>query len=141
MAGFEATAHVEIAATPEVVWTAMTDPDRVAKYMMGSRVETDWVPGSAITWSGEWEGRPYQDKGRVIAAEPGRRLEVTHYSPLSGGDDVPDNYHTLRYELTADGSTTALTLTQDGCASQKQADGFSENWQSMLEGLKEVAES
>ena len=89
MAGYEASAHVDIAAPPETVWTAMTDPDKVAKYMMGSRVETDWLPGSAITWSGEWEGRPYKDKGRVLVAEPGRRLEVTHYSPLSGDDDVP----------------------------------------------------
>jgi len=43
MAGFEATARTEVAAPPERVWTAMTDPDQVAQYMMGSRVETDWL--------------------------------------------------------------------------------------------------
>lgn len=94
MAGFEATGRTEIAAPPARVWTAMTDPDQVAQYMMGSRVKTDWQPGSPITWSGDWEGRPYQDTGEVLAAEPGRLLEVTHYSPLTGDEDVPENYHT-----------------------------------------------
>ena len=70
MTGFEAVARTEVAAPAERVWNAMTDPDQVAQYMMGSRVETDWKPGSPIIWSGEWEGKPYQDKGKVLAAEP-----------------------------------------------------------------------
>lgn len=119
----------------------MTDPDQVEQYMMGSRVDSDWQPGSAITWSGEWEGKSYQDKGRVLAAEPGRLLEVTHYSPLSGDEDVPENYHTLRYELSAAGDGTTISLTQDGCECAEQAEQFSRNWQGMLDGLKRVAES
>jgi len=134
-------ASTEVAASPERVWTAMTDPDQIAQYMMGSRVETDWEPGSSITWSGEWEGRPYQDKGAVVAAERGRLLVVTHYSPLTGAEDKPENYHTLRYELSQAGSGTAVSLTQDGCESAEQAEQFSQNWQSMLDGLKTVAEA
>lgn len=141
MTGFEAVARAEIAAPRERVWTAMTDPDQVAQYMMGSRVETDWKPGSPVTWSGEWEGKPYQDRGEVLAAEPGELLEVTHFSPLAGDEDVPENYHTLRYELSEAGDGTLVSLTQDGCESEEQAEQFSQNWQSMLEGLKKVAES
>ena len=66
---------------------------------------------------------------------------VTHYSPLTGDDDVAENYHTLRYELSQDGDGTAVSLTQDGCASQEQAERFSQNWQGMLDGLKKVAEA
>lgn len=140
MTGYEATARTEVAAPPERVWEAMTDPDQVAEYMMGSRVESDWRPGSQITWSGEWEGRPYQDKGEVLEAEPGRRLVVTHYSPLTGQEDVPESYHTVRYELTPAAHGTTLALTQDGCDSEEQAKQFSRNWQGMLDGLKKVAE-
>ena len=141
MPGFEAVARTEVAAPPERVWTAMTDPDQIAQYMMGSRVETDWKPGSPITWSGEWEGRPYQDKGEVVAAERGRLLEVTHYSPLTGDEDMSESYHTLRYELSQAGSGTAVSLTQDGCESEEQAEQFSQNWQGMLDGLKTLAEA
>ena len=140
MTGHVATARTEIAATPDRVWEAMTDPDQVAQYMMGSRVESDWTPGSTITWSGEWEGKPYQDKGEVLQAEPGRLLEVTHYSPMTGEDDVPENYHTVRYELTRSGSGTAVALSQDGCTDEEQARQFSQNWQGMLDGLKRVVE-
>ena len=141
MAGFEATGRTEIAAPPARVWTAMTDPDQVAQYMMGSRVKTDWQPGSPITWSGEWEGKPYQDKGEVLQAEPGRLLEVTHYSPMTGDEDIPENYHRVRYELSSEGGGTAVQLTQDGCDSAKQAEQFSQNWQGMLDGLRKVAEA
>lgn len=141
MTGFEAVARTEVAAPPERVWNAMTEPDQVAQYMMGSRVQTDWKPGSPITWSGEWEGKPYQDKGEVLAVEPGRLLEVTHYSPLTGDEDAPENYHTLRYLLSQGIGGTAVSLTQDGCTSEEQAEQFSKNWQGMLDGLKNVAEA
>jgi uncharacterized protein YndB with AHSA1/START domain len=141
MTGHVATAHVDIAAPPDRVWQAMTDPEQVAEYMMGSRVESDYRVGSPITWSGEWEGRPYQDRGEVLQVQPGRLLEVTHYSPLTGQDDVPENYHTVRYDLTASGDGTAVDLAQDGCDTEQQAEQFSQNWQGMLEGLKKVAET
>ena len=52
--------------------------------MFGAELETDWAEGSPITWSGEWEGKPYQDKGKVLEVDPGRRLVHTHFSALSG---------------------------------------------------------
>ena len=86
------------------------------------------------------DGKPYRDKGEVLEVDPGRRLAVTHYSPLMGQDDVPENYHTVRYELSPSGDGTAVELTQDGCDSAEQAEQFSQNWQGMLDGLKKVAE-
>lgn len=140
MTGYEATAHVDVAAPPERVWQALTDPEEIAQYMHGSRVSTDWRPGSAITWSGEFDGKPYEDKGTVLEAEPGSRLVLTHFSPLMGGDDVPENYHTVRYELSDSGVGTSLSLTQDNNSSEEQAAQFSRNWQGMLDGLKQVVE-
>src|SRR5215467_4440249 len=77
------------------VWNALIDPAAIKQYLFGTTVHTDWKPGSAIRWTGEWQGRAYEDKGTVIAAERGRRLQFTHYSPLSGLPDVPENYHTV----------------------------------------------
>ncbi len=141
MTGYIARAQTEVAAPVERVWDAMTDPDQIAEYMMGARVESDWQQGSAITWSGEIDGKPYQDRGEVLEVEPGRRLVVTHYSALSGQDDVPDNYHTVRYDLAPAGEGTTVGLAQDGCASAEEAEQFSKNWQMMLDGLKKVAEA
>jgi uncharacterized protein YndB with AHSA1/START domain len=136
MAGHVATAHTDVAATPERVWAALTEPEQIAVYMQGSRVETTWEVGRPITWNGEYDGRPYQDKGEVLTYDEPHVLSVTHYSPLMGQPDEPDSYHTLVYTLTASGDGTRLELTQDGNDSEEQADQFSQNWQEMLDGLK-----
>lgn len=141
MTGKVATAAVDIAATPQRVWTALTDPDEIEKYMFGSRVETDWKPGSSIVWKGEYEGRQYEDKGQVIEVQPGRRLVVTHFSPLSGRPDEPGNYHTVSYELRGSGDSTRVELSQDNNGSAEEAEHSAANWQLMLDGLKQHLES
>jgi uncharacterized protein YndB with AHSA1/START domain len=139
-AGFVATAETEIEAPPKRVWTALTDPDEIEKYMFGSHVVTDWKPGSPIVWKGEYEGKKYEDKGNVLEYEPERLLRVTHFSPLSGQDDVPANYHTLTYELEGRGEKTLVALTQDNNPTAEAAQHSKANWQKMLSGLKEVVE-
>ena len=140
MSEFVATAATDIGASPERVWAALTDPEQIAVYMQGSRVATTWDVGSPITWDGEHEGRAYQDKGEVLTYDEPHVLSVTHYSPMMGQPDEPENYHTLVYTLTAAAEGTHLELTQDGNESEEQAEQFSQNWQGMLDGLKEHVE-
>lgn len=140
MNGIVASAQVNIAAPAADVWAALTDPARIKEYMFGSTVETDWQPGGSITWSGEYNGLPYQDKGEIIAVEPPRRLEVTHFSPMTGADDVPENYHHISYTLTPAGHGTLVALTQDNNPDEDVAAHSARNWQAMLEGLKRHVE-
>ena len=136
MTGYVATAQTDVAAVPDRVWAALTEPEQIATYMQGSKVTTTWEVGSPITWDGEYDGRPYQDKGEVLTYDEPRVLSVTHYSPMMGQPDEPENYNTLVYTLTAAGDGTHLELTQDGNESEEQAEQFSQNWQGMLDGLK-----
>ena len=140
MSGHVATAQCEIDAPPEKVWRALTDPQLIKKYMFGSEVRTDWKPGSPITWQGEFEGRKYMDKGEIIDVEPGRRLEITHFSPLTGQEDRPENYHKVSYELQQTDGGTSVRLTQDNSSSAEEAEHSAATWQMMLDGLKKVAE-
>ena len=141
MTGAVATAETEIHATPQRVWAALTDPDQVAAYMDGSRVETTWEVGSPITWTGEYDGHAYQDKGKVLAYDEPHVLSVTHYSPLMGQDDESANYHTVVYTVTVDGGLTRISLTQDNCNDQRQAEQFSRHWQQMLDQVKTHVET
>ncbi len=106
-----ATAEIDIAAAPDQVWKALTDPALISEYMFGSQVETDWL-----------------------------RLVVTHYSPMSGEDDTPENYHTLTYGLRGDGATTHLSLSQDNNADAEEAERSRSTWATVLAALKDVAE-
>jgi uncharacterized protein YndB with AHSA1/START domain len=119
----------------------LVDPQKVKQYMHGTNMETDWSVGSPITWKGEWKGQPYEDKGTVLEVQPQTLLKMTHWSPMGGSEDKPENYHTVTYELTDHDGTTELTVKQDNNASQEEANSMAENnWGPVLEGLKKVAE-
>jgi uncharacterized protein YndB with AHSA1/START domain len=140
MADHVATAEAEINASPAKVWAALTDPDQIEQYMFGSQVVTDWKQGSPIVWKGEYEGKTYEDKGEIVEIEPERRLKVTHFSPLSGQEDRPENYHTVLYELEKRGGRTHVSLSQDKNPSKEAAEHSRVNWEKMLAGLKQVVE-
>ena len=136
-----ARASARIAAPADSVWRALTDPAEVKKYFFGTDLRSDWKPGSPISWRGEWQGRKYEDKGKVLEAERPRRLKYTHFSPLSGQEDRPENYHTITVELEPEGAGTRVTLTQDGNADAKARDHSQENWSMVLDGLRKLLET
>jgi uncharacterized protein YndB with AHSA1/START domain len=142
MAGsFTAVKDITIHASRESVWQALVDPQKVKQYMHGTNMETDWSVGSPITWKGEWKGQPYEDKGTVLEVHPQSLLKMTHWSPMGGSEDRPENYHTVTYELAERDGTTDLTVKQDNNATQEEAESMAENnWGPVLEGLKQVAE-
>ena len=140
--GFEAISRVTIHAPIAQVWDALTNPDAVRKYLHGTNLATDWRVGSPISWKGEWKGQSYEDKGTVLESDPPRHLKYTHWSPLGGSEDKPENYHTVTCELTEQGAETVLTLIQDNNATQEEADRMAEqNWGPVLQLLKQTAES
>lgn len=141
MKGITATAETDIQASPDRVWQGLTDPDMIQQYMFGSRVETDWQPGSPISWKGDYEGRGYEDKGEIVDIAENQRLVVTHFSPLSGQPDEPANYHTLSYQLSPSGNGTHITLSQDNNGSEDEANHSRKNWEMVLAGLKKTVES
>jgi uncharacterized protein YndB with AHSA1/START domain len=137
--GFEAIKTMVIDAPRAKVWDALTNPAKVKQYMHGADLSTDWKVGSPIIWRGEWKGHSYVDKGTVLTFEVERLLSYTHWSPMGGSEDTPENYHTVTYELAEDRGKTTLTLTQDNNATQAEADTMAENnWAPVLLGLKET---
>jgi uncharacterized protein YndB with AHSA1/START domain len=91
-------------------------------------------------WRGVWDGKEYEDRGRVLEFEPDRRLVVTHFSPLSGQEDVPENYHTLTWTLEDQAGATQLTLSQDNNASAEEAAHSKGMWDSLVTSVKGIAE-
>ena len=108
--------------------------------MFGSRVETDWKPGSPIVWKGEYEGKAYEDKGEIVEVEPERRLKVTHFSPLSGAGGCARELPHARLRARAARWQTHVSLSQDNNPNDEAAEHSRANWEKMLAGLKEVAE-
>jgi uncharacterized protein YndB with AHSA1/START domain len=139
-ANFIAKASVNIQAPASKVWEALTRPELIKQYLFGTQVVTDWQVGSPITYKGVWQGKPYEDKGKVLQVEPGKLLVSTFWSSLSGDADIPENYKTVRYELSPTGGGTTLTIIQDNNASQEEAEHSEQNWKMVLEGIKRLLE-
>jgi uncharacterized protein YndB with AHSA1/START domain len=134
-------------ASPTTVWEALTDPDAIRTYFLGATVDTDWQVGSPITWSGEWQGRPYQDRGEILAVEANRELKYSHWSPLTGSADEPDNYHVIDVTLNEVDGGTEVTLTQSNLngtttdADREHRADYEQTWKTMLDGLKKTVET
>ena len=135
-----AKATTTINAPASKVWDALTKPEQIKQYLFGTQVTTDWHVGSPITYKGEWKGKAYEDKGKVLEFEPRKRLVSTFWSALAGLPDTPENYKTVRYELASEGDRTKLTITQDNNASQEEAKEAEENWRMVLDGIKKLLE-
>jgi hypothetical protein len=69
-----------------------------------------------------------------------KTLQYSHFSPLSGAPDQPENYHTVTISLSGRGETTAVSLTQDNNPSEKALEESERNWEAMLDGLKKYVE-
>jgi uncharacterized protein YndB with AHSA1/START domain len=135
-----AKANIRINAPSECVWRALVDPQLIRHYMFGADVKSDWQEGSTITWKGEWQGKPYEDRGVILRLQPGQLIQYSHFSPLSGMPDRPENYHTVTVELAGDGDHTHVSLTQDNNASEDERVDSEHNWETMLLSLKKLVE-
>ncbi|MBE4717841.1 SRPBCC domain-containing protein [Pseudarthrobacter sp. AB1] len=135
-----ATSTIAIEAPADRVWRVITDPAAVKEFMFGADLETDWTEGSPIAWRGEWEGKPYEDKGEILEVDPGRRLVHSHFSPLGGQEDKPENYHTLTWTLEGQGGATTLTLSQDNNANEDAAEHSKGMWDMLVADVKKIAE-
>ncbi|HUC21020.1 MAG TPA: SRPBCC domain-containing protein [Candidatus Polarisedimenticolaceae bacterium] len=140
-APYNAVVTLTINAPVDEVWKALTEPAQIKQYMHGTTTVSAWKIGSPIFWRGEWEGKQYEDKGVIHAFEPPKLLKFTHWSPMGGSEDKPENYHTVRYELIAEGTRTTLTLTQGNNPSQEAADKMANTaWAPMMQTLKAMLE-
>lgn len=138
--GLVAESSVTIDVPPARVWDGLTNPDIIKQYMFGAQMDCDWREGSPLVLRGEWEGKTFEDKGTVLRAQKERLLEYTHFSPLSGAEDLPENYHTVTIELVQDGERTVVSLAQDNNATEEERDQAASTWATMLGTMKDVLE-
>lgn len=131
---------LEINAPKSSVWDALINPEKIAKYFFGTKTISDWRVGSSIIFTGEWEGKPYEDKGTILQIEKEKILSYDYWSNFSGQPDVPENYQTITYTLEQVGDITHLTVTQENCISEEVRDHSEKNWTMILGSMKEMLE-
>lgn len=132
---------VTIKAPPSKVWQALTDPDLIRQYLFGTHARSDWKKGSPIIYTGEWQGKRYEDKGKIIDIIPEELLHTTYFSSMSGKEDIPDNYANVIYKLEAQDIYTKIIIQQDNIEDESGVAHMKENWGKVLDGMKRLLES
>ncbi|HYG49287.1 MAG TPA: SRPBCC domain-containing protein [Flavobacteriales bacterium] len=131
---------IEINKTPQEVWRALTDSEKIKIFFFGTECTSDWKKGSPITYRGIWQGKPYEDKGNILDVEEGKFIYYNYWSSFSGLEDKPENYKNIRYDLANKGGKTLFTVEQDGFVDQRTYDHSSENWDIVMGRLKKMLE-
>lgn len=134
------TIHVTIHASKSKVWSALTDPAQIKKYLFGTDTRTDWKQGSPITFSGTWEGKAYVDKGTILQIEKEKLLKYNYWSSFSGTEDKPENYANITFTVEDHHGNTALQLSQDGSKTKESRDHSEQNWKMVLNAMKDLLE-
>lgn len=129
-----------IEAPADKVWEALVTPEIIQKYFFDTHAESEWKVGSPITFSGEWEGNTYKDKGTILNLEPGALLKYNYWSSMSGMSDTPDNYVDITNEIREHDGKTMITVSQDNIPTEKLKRHAIENWTKVLKNLKDLLE-
>lgn len=137
-ASFIATSAIDLPVPPAQVWEALTSPAMIRQYMFGAELSGEWKQGGTVTYRGEWDGTPFEDKGDIIEIDPPRSLKVNYYSAMSGQPDTPDNRQLITYSLAPVAAGTRLTVSQAGNPTQEAATAAEGNWAMTLDALKSL---
>ena len=129
--------EIEIAATPERIWDAITDPQQTRQYFYGALSKSDWTVGSPWTSESE-EGEVYLD-GEILEIDPPRRLVHTLrvvQDPIAAAE-APS---TVEWQITPMGDRCRLTMTHTG-RGPATIEYTSGGWNTILGGLKQLLET
>jgi uncharacterized protein YndB with AHSA1/START domain len=128
-----------IAASPEAVWQALTDPRFTRQYWPGGNVTSEWQVGSAVQYLTEagavgWEGE-------VLQAEAPRVLSFTLHMLMSEAHrlELPSR---VTFELDVVQGVVKLTLTHDHLESGNATyDTTVHGWPAIMSSLKSLVET
>jgi uncharacterized protein YndB with AHSA1/START domain len=132
---------IKINASIQKVWDTITKPEFVKLWQYGSDLLTTWETGSDIKFRTEWEGKVFEQWGKVLEMKPNESVKYSLFAPRPGLEDKPENYFIMNYVLTEREGQTILEIIQEDNrpnAVQEKPQG-EEN--PVLKLLKELAEN
>jgi uncharacterized protein YndB with AHSA1/START domain/DNA-binding transcriptional ArsR family regulator len=142
-----------IQTTPEDLWHALTDPVFTRRYW-GLALETDWQPGSAMTWEKQDGTRQSDPEQIVLEADPYRRLAYAWHAftpawnaTVGLSDEVlakvaAEPRSRVSFDIEPHGELVKLTVVHDGFEpASTVAEMVSGGWPMVLSSLKTLLET
>jgi len=133
---------IEISASTNDVWRALTEPDKIAQWMGGARVESKWDLGGDITFTGEMANfnKTYLDRGTLLAIDREKLLKYSHWTEFSRLPDAPENRTVIMFSLDWTGVATRLTVRHERFYSEAAYKHSNFFWSFALADMKSALE-
>ncbi|MCI0677982.1 MAG: SRPBCC domain-containing protein [Actinobacteria bacterium] len=125
--------EIYIKTTPERLWAAITDPETRARYHFGSRVESEWTPGSAYEMVHPGAPGPLV-QGENLVVDPPWRLVQTMRAQW-GPEVIAEGTSRITWEIEPVGDSCRLTVTHDQLRDDASEELYG-GWPMVLSGLK-----
>jgi uncharacterized protein YndB with AHSA1/START domain len=130
--------EIYIKTTPERLWEALTDPDQRSTYSFGTRVSSDWTPGSHYEFTGP-DGTEIWGEGENLEVDPPRRL-VQSFRALWSDEVKAEGTSRITYEIEPVGDSCRLTVVHDELREDANDELYG-GWPMVLSGLKTLLET
>jgi uncharacterized protein YndB with AHSA1/START domain len=132
---------IRIKATIQKVWDTITKPELVKLWQYGSDLQTTWEVGSDIKFRTEWDGKIFEQWGKVLEIRPTELIKYNLFAPRPNLEDKPENYFVMIYILTdEDGQTKLEIIQEDNRLNAVQEEPQGEE-SPILRSLKQLAET
>ncbi len=125
--------EIYIRTTPERLWEAITDAEIRSKYNFGSRVTSDWTPGSRFEMNHPAADGPLGE-GENLEVDPPRRL-VQNMVALWSDDVKSEGTSRVTWEIEQIDDSCRLTVTHDQLREGANEELYG-GWPMILSGLK-----
>jgi uncharacterized protein YndB with AHSA1/START domain len=130
--------EILIRTTPERLWRAITDPEDTMLYYYGTRVESDWKPGSRLLY---FDGDEISLDCKIIEIEPPKRLVHTFTMSYEPGL-AAERPSRVSWVIEKQGEVCRLTLVHDNFDGETETYREVEHgWVDILSSLKTLLET
>lgn len=132
---------ITINASIEKVWNTITKPELVKLWQYGSDLLTNWEVGSDIRFRTEWEGKVFEQWGKVLDIRPNELVKYSLFAPRPDLEDKPENYFIMTYVLSNENGQTKLEIIQEDNRPNAVQEAPQGEDNPVLKSLKEFAET
>jgi uncharacterized protein YndB with AHSA1/START domain len=128
-----------IRATPERLWSALTNPEFAQQYWRGAKPEAEWKAGGA--WKLVLPDGRVCDTGEIVEFEPGKRMAIRWRNEFMQ-ELKAEGWSLCVMAIEREGETVKLTVTHSiERAGSKFIDAVSAGWPQILSNLKSLLET
>ena len=135
---FDHVYSVYIQAPPDRVWRAITDGDETVHYYYGTKVQSTWEPGAALTYA--YPDGSIAADGKVLDIDPPNRLTMSFHARWDPEIEAEGPVE-MAWALEAQGDATKLTVTTTLIEGSRTAADFAGGIVYIVSGLKTFVET